>query len=85
MARDLTLSIDVGTGSVRAALVDGQGAILAISAHEHDQIVPQFGWAEQRPADWWAGVVQAIRGALKEVDGVLPLVKEQCPGTSARQ
>jgi xylulokinase len=69
MARDLTLSIDVGTGSVRAALVDGQGTIVAISAREHDQIVPEFGWAEQRPVDWWAGVVQAIRGALREVDG----------------
>ena len=56
MTRDLTLSIDVGTGSVRAALVDGNGAILHIAAREHDQIVPQFGWAEQRPLDWWAGV-----------------------------
>ncbi len=56
MARDLTLSIDVGTGSVRAALVDRSGAILHIAAREHDQIVPQFGWAEQRPLDWWAGV-----------------------------
>src|SRR6201999_279199 len=69
MARDLTLSIDVGTGSVRAALVDGQGSIVAITAHEHDQIVPQFGWAEQRPADWWAGVGQATRGVLDKSDG----------------
>src|SRR5689334_14239652 len=69
MAGDLTLSIDVGTGSVRAALVDGQGAIVAISAREHDQIVPQFGWAEQRPADWWTGGVQAIHGAFAQVEG----------------
>ena len=40
MARDLTLSIDVGTGSVRAALVDGAGEILHIASREHDQIVP---------------------------------------------
>ena len=67
MTRDLTLSIDVGTGSVRAALVDGAGAILHIAAREHDQIVPQFGWAEQRPLDWWAGVAAAIREALSAV------------------
>src|SRR5262245_26971086 len=69
MARDLTLSIDVGTGSVRAALVDGAGEILHIASREHDQIVPAFGWAEQRPADWWAGVVHTIRAALAAVEG----------------
>lgn len=51
MADDLTLSIDIGTGSVRAALVDGRGAILHIASREHHQIVPAFGWAEQRPDD----------------------------------
>jgi xylulokinase len=67
MARDLTLSIDVGTGSVRAALVDGSGAIVHITAREHDQIVPAFGWAEQRPEDWWTGVVHTVRAALSAV------------------
>ena len=68
MARDLTLSIDVGTGSVRAALVDFAGEILHIAAREHDQIVPQFGWAEQRPLDWWDGVSASIRDALAAVE-----------------
>jgi xylulokinase len=69
MARDLFLSIDVGTGSVRAALVDGAGAIVTIAAREHDQIVPAFGWAEQRPDDWWAGVVHTVRTVLDTVEG----------------
>lgn len=64
MAGDLFLTIDVGTGSVRAALVDRRGKVLAIVAREHEQIVPQFGWSEQRPADWWTGVVAAIRDVL---------------------
>jgi xylulokinase len=68
MARDLTLSIDVGTGSVRAALVDLAGEILHIAAREHDQIVPQFGWAEQRPLDWWDGVSASIRDVLASVE-----------------
>jgi xylulokinase len=63
----ITLCIDVGTGSARAALVAAGGRILAMAAREHDQIVPQFGWAEQRPADWWAGVVAAVRQVLAEV------------------
>ncbi len=61
---DLTLAVDIGTGSVRAALVDGRGAIRAIKAIEHEQIVEKFGWAEQRPADWWDGVTRAIRAVL---------------------
>jgi xylulokinase len=67
--KDLLLAIDVGTGSVRAALVDLRGRTVAFRAREHDQIVPAFGWAEQRPADWWEGAVSSIRGVLDAVDG----------------
>jgi xylulokinase len=66
---DLTLAVDVGTGSARAALVDASGLILAIATREHDQIVPAFGWSEQRPADWWTGVVDSIRDTIARVDG----------------
>ena len=69
MADALTLAIDVGTGSMRAALVDGAGIILAIASREHEQIVPRYGWAEQRPADWWAGVAGAAREVLAAVPG----------------
>ncbi|UXN62163.1 xylulokinase [Phyllobacterium zundukense] len=67
MAGKLTLAIDVGTGSVRSALVDSKGKILVIAAREHEQIVPQFGWSEQRPDDWWQGVVVTIREVLDKV------------------
>jgi xylulokinase len=67
LAGKLTLAIDVGTGSVRSALVDASGTILAMSALEHEQIVPQFGWSEQRPDDWWRGVVRTIREVLDKV------------------
>lgn len=78
MARDLTLSIDVGTGSVRAAVVDGAGVILHIASREHDQIVPAFGWAEQRPQDWWEGVIHAIRATLAAVDGARDRIAAVC-------
>ncbi|MFM2087976.1 MAG: hypothetical protein RLZZ237_2845 [Pseudomonadota bacterium] len=69
MHQELTLAIDVGTGSVRAALVDASGRVLSIAAHEHDQIVPAFGWSEQRPQDWWNGMVSAVRTVLQAVPG----------------
>ena len=63
MAAPCTVSIDVGTGSTRAALVDPDGKILVIEAREYDQIVPAYGWSEQRPDDWWS----ACRSVLKAV------------------
>jgi xylulokinase len=66
---DLFLAIDVGTGSVRSALVDTKGEILAIHAKEHDQIVPHPGWSEQRPLDWWSGAVETTRYVLKSIPG----------------
>ncbi|MCW6508885.1 xylulokinase [Lichenifustis flavocetrariae] len=67
MTQDFTLAIDVGTGSVRAALVDQTGMIVALAAKEQQQIVPAFGWAEQRPLDWWEGAIAAIRDVLTAV------------------
>lgn len=68
MARDLYLAIDVGTGGLRAALVGADGRILTISHREHEQIVPQFGWSEQRPDDWWQGTKATIVDVLANVD-----------------
>jgi len=78
MAGDLYLSIDVGTGSVRAALVDSAGAILHIASREHDQIVPSYGWSEQKPEDWWAGVIHASRTALENCAGARKRIAAIC-------
>jgi xylulokinase len=66
--KDLLLAIDVGTGSVRAALVNLEGEIAGFHAAEHDQQVPQFGWSQQRPSDWWNGVVLCIRSVLQKAE-----------------
>ncbi|WP_194093959.1 xylulokinase [Marivivens aquimaris] len=76
--RDLFLAIDVGTGSLRSALVDRNGRILAFAHKEHEQIVPQFGWSEQRPAEWWAGTVETIRKVLEKVDNAAARVAAIC-------
>lgn len=67
MKKDLLLAFDVGTGSVRAALVAETGKILAFAAKELDQVIPQFGWSQQSPRIWWEGLVFSIRSVLERV------------------
>jgi xylulokinase len=67
MKKDLLLAFDIGTGSVRAALVTETGKILAFAAKELDQVIPQFGWSQQSPRIWWEGLVFSIRSVLGRV------------------
>ena len=64
----LFLAIDVGTGSIRSALVTSTGQILAFSQKEHEQIVLHHSWSEQRPTDWWTGTKQTICDVLSKVE-----------------
>ena len=68
MTNDLLLAIDVGTGSARVALVSESGKIVAFAAKEYSQIIPRFGWSQQRPQIWWEGVVFGIRRVIEEVE-----------------
>jgi xylulokinase len=68
MKKDLLLAVDVGTGSVRAALVTPDGATVAFAVKEHEQIVPRFGWSQQSPQSWWEGVVFSVRNVVAQVD-----------------
>ncbi|WP_062229169.1 xylulokinase [Aureimonas frigidaquae] len=56
-----SIAIDIGTGSTRAALMGMDGRVITIAARPYDQIVPAFGWSEQRPDDWWAAAVETLR------------------------
>lgn len=62
---ELLLALDVGTQSVRAALVDLRGEIAGIVK---TPIEPYFserpGWAEQRAEVWWDAAVRSIRELL---------------------
>jgi sugar (pentulose or hexulose) kinase len=63
---DHILTIDVGTQSVRAAVVEPEGDILGIAQTRHDVDAPRDGWAQQRPDSWWKMVVEAARRVLDE-------------------
>lgn len=71
MRRKVVLVLDLGTESVRAALVDENGAIMALKGENLHFYSPQAGWAEQDPEEWWSMSCKCIRGVLSsgsEVD-----------------
>ena len=64
-ARRLLLGLDVGSSSIKAALLDADTGRMV--AHTHSPAAelpidaPQPGWAEQHPELWWEHVRQAVR------------------------
>ena len=69
MTGPLLLAIDIGTQSVRAALVEPDGTVAAGAGRPHDAAVPQPGWSEQDPAAWWEGVKATIGETLARLPG----------------
>lgn len=63
----MILGLDIGTGSVRAGVVDARGRLIATAAQTHVTHFPRHGWVEQAPDDWWVGVVTTIRQTLQAV------------------
>ncbi len=61
---DLLLSVDLGTESVRAAVLTAAGTIRRSARREFALHSPRPGWAEQDPATWWSATVEAIREVL---------------------
>jgi len=64
----LLLGIDLGTSSVRVAVVDECGNIRGLGQKEYPIEVPRPGWAEQDVGVWWRNTVAATRQALAEAD-----------------
>jgi xylulokinase len=55
------LGIDLGTSSVKAAVMAEDGAIEQVARETYGVGVPKPGWAETDPADWWLAVRHAVR------------------------
>ncbi|GAB4475802.1 MAG: xylulokinase [Anaerolineae bacterium] len=62
---NVLLGIDIGTTTIKAALIDA-ASVREIGRAEREYPIhqPHPGWAEQNPADWWAAVVEAVQRAL---------------------
>ena len=57
---------DVGTSSVKTALISSLGEIPAHATAPYELAYPQPGWVEQEPEDYWKGSVRNTRAVLKE-------------------
>lgn len=60
------IAYDLGTGGVKASLYDAQMNTLAKSFIEYPTYYPKSYLHEQRPSDWWQGVIQSTRTLLAE-------------------
>jgi len=56
------LGIDLGTGSVKTAVIDRGGRLVASTEAEYAVRAPVPGWSETAPEAWWSGLVAAVRG-----------------------
>jgi FGGY-family pentulose kinase len=67
----LVLGLDVGTQSLRAALVDASGRTLAFGVAPIATVYPRPTWAEQDPDHWWEAARAAV-GQARALAGVAP-------------
>lgn len=58
--RDYILGIDIGTTSVKAILISGDGEIVAESARGHDLMSPHPNWAEENALIWWDNTIAVV-------------------------
>ena len=60
----MLLGLDLGTGSVKALLLDEDGSTLGEGSAAYPVRSPRPGWAESSPDEWWGAVVEAARVAV---------------------
>jgi len=58
------LAYDVGTSSVKSILVDEAGNILSSAIEEYPLQIPNPGWVEQQPIDYWNAICKATKQLL---------------------
>ncbi|HYJ13635.1 MAG TPA: FGGY family carbohydrate kinase [Thermomicrobiales bacterium] len=57
--------LDLGTSSAKASIVAANGQMLSRCQASYPNLHPQPGFGEQRPADWWQAVVDAVGNARR--------------------
>lgn len=60
------MSIDQGTTSTRAVLIDKEGNIAASNQREFTQYFPRSGWVEHNANEIWSSVLSVVAGVLIE-------------------
>jgi xylulokinase len=57
------LGIDLGTGSVKALLLDADGCVISEASSSYPVHAPHPTWAETHTEEWWQATVKAVREA----------------------
>jgi xylulokinase len=65
----LALGLDVGATGVKGILISQSGTRVAAALAPHDLHSTRQGWAEEHPADWWAGIFAVTRELLPAAPG----------------
>ena len=63
------LTIDQGTTSSRALIVDADLQVLATDQREFTQYYPHSGWVEHDAEEIWSTVISTVQGAMAKVFG----------------
>src|SRR5436309_9802366 len=54
------VGLDVGTTGAKAVAISPHGEVLARAEQEYPLSIPQPGWTEQDPEDWWRASERAL-------------------------
>ena len=81
------VGLDVGTTGVKAIAISPQGEVLARAEEEYPLSIPQPGWAEQDPEDWWQASERALAavGAKKRYATAASGATDLCGLRAVRQ
>ena len=60
------LTLDIGTNSIKAALITTEGQLVANAREPLTVQLPKPGWAEQSPADWWQALCECTRALAEQ-------------------
>ena len=62
------LSHDVGTSSVKSALISNLGEVATHHTSAYGFHYPKPGWVEQDPEDYWKGIVTNTNAIVEKID-----------------
>ena len=72
------LVIDLGTQSIKVAIANHLGEIIAKSQQSQEVYSPKSGWAQQKPQLWWDLTKKAIIEVIKKSSIKVETIKGIC-------
>ena len=64
----LYIGVDLGTSAVKLLLMNSEGKIENVVSKEYPLYFPHPGWSEQKPEDWWNGVMEGLKELTADCD-----------------